>query len=113
MSQLPDIAPENFCEARSVFQSTLSSTGAVLTTMAIQEDQNGKKAWHINLESSGCFPAPSHGNFVAVRAVLNAHVPTRGILRTIELAQTMSNPTMQWEVLYGVASKKRRHESKP
>jgi hypothetical protein len=60
------------------------------------------------LNSQGDFPTPMTSNFVAVRARLNQHIPTKGVLRTIDLECDMG-PTEEWVwlVTYGVKQQSR------
>lgn len=103
MCELPDVKFENFAAARSCLQSTLAPIGAIVKSLSIQQDQNGKAKWRVHIAASGSFPAPTQVNFVAVRALLNQHVPRRSVLSTILLFAADSNvETWLWEVTYGI-----------
>lgn len=102
-NELPDVKFENFAAARRCLQIALSSTGAVVKDLSIQDDQNGKAVWLVTLTSSRSFPAPTPDNFVAVRSVLNQHIPHRGVLRQIHRICHMSTALeWAWTVTYGV-----------
>lgn len=103
MCNLPDVKFENFVAARSCLQTTLAPSGAVVGRISIQQDQNGKAKWRVNLSASGNFPIPNETNFVRVRAVLNQHVPHRGVLSTINLESDYSTTEgWNWEVTYSI-----------
>lgn len=103
MCELPDVKFENFVAAKACLQRTLSPIGGVVERISIRQDQNGRAVWKATLNSSGNFPTPDPASFIAIRAVLNQHVPKRGVLRTINLEADMA-PTQQWrwEVCYGI-----------
>lgn len=102
-NELPDVKFENFAAAKSCLQNVLSPLGALVKDLSITEDQNGKANWTIILGSSGNFPAPTLANFVSVRAVLNQHVPIRGVLRQINRICRMSDTEEWfWSVTYGI-----------
>lgn len=103
MCELPDVKFENFVAAKACLQKTLVSLGGIAERLAINEDQNGKKVWRVQISAQGTFPRPQEKNFVAVRAVLNQHVPRRGVLRSITLDCDMGpTPSWRWEVSYGI-----------
>lgn len=105
---LPDVKFENFAAAKTCLQTTLSSTGAIVKTLSIQSDQNGKDAWAVTIAASGTFPAPTPENFVRVRAVLNQHIPNRGVLRQItRICQMSATEEWLWLVTYGVKKNSR------
>lgn len=102
-NELPDVKFENFAAAKACLQTTLASTGALVKDLSILSDQNGKAVWCITISSSGTFPAPTPDNFVRVRAVLNQHIPHRGVLRQISRICKMSTTQeWLWNVTYGV-----------
>lgn len=103
MCELPDVKFENFVAAKACLQSTLSLIGGVVERISIRQDQNGRAVWRVTLNGSGNFPTPDPSNFIAIRAVLNRHIPKRGVLRTINLEVDMSpTQTWRWEVCYGI-----------
>lgn len=102
-NELPNVKFENFAAAKSCLQTTLTSTGALVKDLSIQQDQNGKAVWAVSLASSGNFPAPTPENFSRVRAVLNQHIPHRGVLRQIKrICKFSTVQVWLWEVTYGV-----------
>lgn len=102
-NELPDVKFENFAAAKACLQHILTSTGALVKELSIMSDQNGKAVWSITLDTSGNFPAPTPENFVRVRAVLNQHIPHKGVLRQItRICQMSTVEKWYWNVTYGV-----------
>lgn len=105
---LPDVKFENFAAAKSCLQSKLQSIGGVVKRLAIVADQNARNVWRVILSAQNAFPQPAANNFVAVRALLNQHIPHRGVLRTINLECDMSTTEQwYWEVTYGIKTTSR------
>lgn len=102
-NELPDVKFENFAAAKSCLQTTLTSTGAIVKELSILSDQNGKAVWQVVLSASGNFPAPTPENFTRVRAVLNQHIPHRGVLRQItRICRMSTTQEWFWTVTYGI-----------